>query len=49
MTDFTKYLDSDSEESVKPLKNNVKISEEGSSQNSHKCDFSEIKEIGAIS
>ena len=29
--DITKYLDSDSEESIKPLKNNVKISEEGSS------------------
>ena len=29
--DITKYLDSDSEESVQPLKNEVKISEEASS------------------
>ena len=46
--DFTKYLDSDSDESVKPLKNNVKISAE-SSQKSAKCEFSEIIEIGAKS
>ena len=46
MEDFTKYLDSDSDESVKPLKNNVKISAE-SSQKSAKCEFSEIIEIGA--